>query len=296
MHESLLAIDIPCQTISHQSDTGGWEMVSRPPHPRLRNYVVGDYCGWTETGSVFTARREVATAMSALILNFGSPYLVADPGQPITKAGIYGSFAAGLSDVSAIAQSLGPALALQVNFTPAGAYAFYGCAMSGLTNQVIAFESLLGADANRLVDKLHTQTRWEDRFAILDNAIWERISKTAPVSKSVAWAFHELRRTDGAMPIGQLSDKLGCSPRRLIAEFQDQIGLAPKKIARIMRFERVMQQTEKCETICWGEIALECGYYDQSHFIRDFTAFSGITPQEFLAMRLPGNGGLAYNQ
>ena len=294
MPQSLPPADIPLEISSYHSEAGGWEIVSRPPHPRLRGYIVGNYCGWTETGANFTARREVATAMSPLILNLGSPYLVANPGQTIANANAYSSFAAGLSDVSAVVQSMGPALALQVNFTPAGAYAFYGCAMSSLTNQVIAIEDLLGADARRLIDLLHAEQRWEDRFTVLDNAIWQRISKAPPVAQSIDWAFHELRRTDGSVRIGRLSDTLGCSPRRLISDFQDQIGLSPKKLARIMRFERALEHIGQLEKICWGEMALECGYYDQAHFIRDFTAFSGTTPVEFLAMRLPGNGGTAY--
>ena len=94
------------------------------------------------------------------------------------------------------------------------------------------------------------------------------------------------------MDIGALASEIGWSRKHLIARFREHIGLPPKTAARVLRFGRAVQQIESAERVRWAEIAYECGYYDQAHFNRDFREFTGGTPSEFLARRIPDGGGL----
>jgi AraC-like DNA-binding protein len=71
------------------------------------------------------------------------------------------------------------------------------------------------------------------------------------------------------------------------------LGLPPKVIGRILRFDRVKRRLERADGHGLSEIALDCGYYDQAHLNRDFRAFAHATPTEFLARRLPDGGGVA---
>jgi AraC-like DNA-binding protein len=88
-----------------------------------------------------------------------------------------------------------------------------------------------------------------------------------------------------------LSGAIGCSRKHLISEFRQHIGLSPKPLARILRFNRAVQVIEKSRRVAWAALAHDCGYYDQAHFIRDFHAFAGSTPGEFLRHRLPDSAG-----
>lgn len=77
------------------------------------------------------------------------------------------------------------------------------------------------------------------------------------------------------------------------AGFRDQVGVPPKTLARIFRFERACARIRRAGNEGWGEIALACGYYDQAHFNRDFREFAATTPTEYMAARLPDGIGIS---
>lgn len=75
------------------------------------------------------------------------------------------------------------------------------------------------------------------------------------------------------------------SQRRLIALFASEVGLTPKVFCRIVRFQRAVARSQDLKTVDWAELAVECGYYDQSHLIYDFTAFAGVSPDDYRQRR-----------
>jgi methylphosphotriester-DNA--protein-cysteine methyltransferase len=77
------------------------------------------------------------------------------------------------------------------------------------------------------------------------------------------------------------------------AAFRDQVGLPPKLLARILRFDRVVARLRTQDPERWADVAYDAGYYDQAHFNRDFRELAGTTPSAFLASRLPDGGGFA---
>lgn len=96
------------------------------------------------------------------------------------------------------------------------------------------------------------------------------------------------------MSVGDLADELGWSRRHLVARFREQVGLPPKVLARVLRFQRSLRlRGADGRPRPWAEVALACGYYDQAHLNRDFRQFAGCTPTELLAARLPGGAGIA---
>jgi len=91
----------------------------------------------------------------------------------------------------------------------------------------------------------------------------------------------DVRRTGGRASINALATEPGWSHRRLIARFREQIGLAPKAAARVLRFDRAVTAL-RSSSGGLAEIALDCGYFDQAHFNRDFRELAGTTPTAFL--------------
>ena len=85
------------------------------------------------------------------------------------------------------------------------------------------------------------------------------------------------------MAVSQLAHELGWSRKRIVARFREEIGLPPKATARLLRFDRAQALAEGVERPDWTRIAVECGYYDQSHLINEFRAIAGVTPAAFAA-------------
>lgn len=106
------------------------------------------------------------------------------------------------------------------------------------------------------------------------------------------WSWQRLRGTGGRASIGALAAELGWSHRRLIARFREQIGLAPKTVARVLRFDRAVAALGSTSSRGLAEIAFACGYFDQAHLNRDFRELAGTTPTAFLGSRLR-SGGIA---
>ncbi len=196
---------------------------------------------------------------------------------------------------------------IQVNLTPLGAHLLLGLSMHELTNRVVELDDLLGAEGNRLVERLHDARDWQARFALLDRALVRRLDSARPASPDVAWAWRRLVEGGGRPAVGELCEELGCSRKHLLRRFNEQIGVSPKTYARVLRFQRAVHMLGHRDGASWidegergagrgrswGEIALDCGYYDQAHMNRDFRQFAGASPSELAASLLPDGGGLA---
>jgi AraC-like DNA-binding protein len=164
--------------------------------------------------------------------------------------------------------------------------------MSELANRSIEMADLLGARGRLFIERLAGEPTWESRFALLDRFFLTRLGETAVPAPAVRQTWQRLVETGGRIDIGRLAGEAGCSRKHLIAQFRAQVGLPPKTLARILRFQRSIELLAGVAGPRWAEIAYDCGYYDQAHFNRDFREFTGTTPGDFLTRRLPEGGGL----
>jgi AraC-like DNA-binding protein len=109
----------------------------------------------------------------------------------------------------------------------------------------------------------------------------ERVSRARGVTPEVAWSAALIEESGGAVPIARLRSETGWSKTRLVSAFRDQIGVAPKLYARIVRFSCAAELLTAGGALT--EVALAAGYYDQPHMNAEFRELSGMTPREFAA-------------
>jgi AraC-like DNA-binding protein len=275
----------------HESSAGSWELVSGTPDPRLREYVIGSYMGYSERTVGPVRRRELPSPQVVLIIDFGPSLRVFDSHDPSRSARHASGFVAGLDDTFSLTETPGAMSGVQVNFTPVGARLFFGLPLRQLARRVVGLEDVFGAEGALLTERLHDAPDWEARFALLDQLLLRRIHEARSVADCVTWAWRRLQASGGVVEIGALADELGFSQKHLISRFNEDLGLPPKLLARLIRFDRVIHQLKSGNLDSWSSIAYAYGYYDQAHLIRDFRQFTGSPPGEYLRRQLPGMGG-----
>lgn len=87
----------------------------------------------------------------------------------------------------------------------------------------------------------------------------------------------------GKVRTREVARQVGLSQRRFITIFKREIGITPKLFSRVRRFQRALVLIRRSDVPNWPALALECGYCDQSHMIRDLLAFSGFSPTEYFS-------------
>ena len=270
---------------------GRWEMATRKPHPALGPHV-RRYVGWFEHMAVPLCRRELPTDEVPVIISFGGPIRVYDAGDSERFRDL-GSFATGAYDAYVRVLSSGPAGGIQIDFTILGARLFLGRPLAALTNSAVPLDDLLGPLARRLEMQLYDAPTWDARFDILDREFTARLMAAIPPSREVVWTWRRLVQTGGRIGISRIVDEVGWSQKHLIARFREHIGLSPKTMARVLRFSHAARALRSATLPRLTDLALDCGYYDQAHFTRDFRAFAGVTPGELVASLLPDGGGIS---
>jgi len=279
------------QVERHASLLGRWEIAFRPPPPELRA-VVQHYVGWFEQTPRPFRRRELPIGAVPVIVSFGDPFLLTDADSGRSDRRV--SFVAGMHDRWSVVEHAGRSHGVEIYFTPLGARRVLGLPLRELTNLEVELEDVLGVTFTReLVERLATAPGWAERFALLDATIAVKLAEAPVPTPLVGWAWRRLRESDGRLAIGALAAEIGCSRRHLVAQFHEQLGLPPKTLARVLRFNRAVELLQRDDGSRFGEIALDCGYYDQAHLNRDFRAFAGDAPTAFLARRLPDGAGFA---
>lgn len=278
------------QRIDHRSENGIWTLFQRRPPAVLAPYV-RQLQGFFEVGGRPVLRREVPTFGFPLILVLGPGFTLHERENPARWRPLARSFLAGLHEEHALVGSEGTSLCMQVDFTPLGAWRFLRCDLQALSHRVLDLEELLGRGAAELEARLAEAPDWPARFALLEEILSARILEAPAEDLRVAAALTAIRRSGGNVPVERLADALDCSRKHLGALFKRQVGLPPKTVARLARFEAALQRLTAGRVASLAELALDCGYADQAHFNRDFRGFAGETPRTILARTLPDGTG-----
>jgi AraC-like DNA-binding protein len=258
----------------HESETAGWELARRDPPPELRSCHFRSMEGWRQTRGVATELREVPFPGIPLIFNLG-------PAWEIDGRGIE-SFVAGLGTAPSIVRGAATWACIELRLTPHGAHRLLEVPMSELTNRAIELETLV-PEARELEERMCDTPGWAARFDLVDAFLLRRLADSARVHPEIEWSWHHLYTTHGRASIGAMATELGWSHRRLISRFREQIGLTPKLLARVIRFDRATTALRAREARGLAEIAFDCGYADQAHLNREFTEFAGTSPSRFCA-------------
>ncbi|MEU8379654.1 helix-turn-helix domain-containing protein [Streptosporangium sp. NPDC048865] len=186
-----------------------------------------------------------------------------------------GSVVIGLlpGDLRVIGRGVGECL--QIRLEPAAAAAVFG-AGAELGGTVASLEDVWGRDAGRAEDRLRAAASWDERFAIAVEILGRRLGARPPVDPEVLHAWRRALTSRGRVRVEGLADEVGWSRKRLWSRFRSQLGITPKRAARLVRFDHAAHLLAAGRTA--AGVAAESGYVDQPHLHREVKAFTALTP------------------
>lgn len=172
-----------------------------------------------------------------------------------------------------------------VHFKPGGAAAFFGGALPALRNRTVPLDALWGPSARALREELRATPDLHARLLRLESYLMARLALAKPADLLVAEAVSAMARDPAAAGIEPLRRASGLGPTRFIARFEQQVGLTPKRYGRVLRFHSLLSRIALAPPQDWALTAVEAGYADQSHLIREFNRLTGITPTAYAPLR-----------
>ena len=158
---------------------------------------------------------------------------------------------------------------------------FFPFPMNEISDSVVDADLVWGSDFALLRERLLETKEIAVRFRILENFLITKFVSKMDLNPCVSFAVGEMTERPDAINIARMNNKIGYSQKHFTDIFRKQVGVNPKSYLKIMRFQKAVRTIDAADEIDWGTIALDCGFYDQAHFINDFKHFSGFTPEQY---------------
>ena len=165
-----------------------------------------------------------------------------------------------------------------INFRPGGAFPFFAAPAEATSETYIELDALWGRDGAILRERLLEAGDTEAILCTFESALLARAIKPLELDPAVAFAVASFHRGIG---VTQVTEQLAMTPARFIRRFSKMVGLTPKRFARVLRFQRVLDAASRGQRIDWARVAVDCGYFDQAHLIHEFREFSGMKPTAY---------------
>ncbi|MFV8052180.1 AraC family transcriptional regulator [Mycobacterium sp. 48b] len=248
------------------------------PPVALRDSV--DHLWCIADGPTYPAERILPTGTTELVINLGTDVVAITNhhgSQQFSGAVVSGPYTRPF-DIDAREHTA----MVGVHFKPGGIRAVLGVSPHELLGSHIDLEALWNGAATELRSEICEAESVRERFAIVEFALLTR-SRGGGLTREVAFAVDTLSLDHHPPSIEKLAREIGFSHRRLIQLFTTQVGMTPKRFARLQRFRHAHDAVSSAVSPPhWSTFAIEHGYADQSHMIREFHEFSGMTPAQQL--------------
>ncbi|MGD0778015.1 MAG: helix-turn-helix domain-containing protein [Candidatus Solibacter sp.] len=258
--------------------------VQRTPAPPLDSFVE---CVWF----CRNARRAI---MFERVLPTGGPQLIVNLGEDETRVyentarGLHcqsspGSILTGITTRAHIIDTAEQEYVAGIAFRPGGTVPFFAAPAFELSDTDTPVAVLWGTRSEaRLREQLLAASNPNEILDTLETSLlaaW----RDSVVHPAVTFAIEVFQSQPQVVRIDSVADAVGLSAKRFIERFKAEVGVTPKRFCRLLRFQRAVKQAHRAVPVDWTLLALECGYFDQAHFIHEFRQFSGLAPGEYRA-------------
>lgn len=245
------------------------------PKPPLANFIE---CFWTLEDDKGVAAPEPERILPdgcvELVLNFGAPFKEQKEDGIQVRQPMH--FLVGQMTRPMFIVPTGAVQTLGIRFHPGGTRPFFRIPMQELTNQVVELAALSAELERELIARCDQAQSLLKRISVIEGLLVERVRDYKDGSRLVGLTAEIINR-GGQCAVDALATAAGLSSRQLERRFLYEVGIGPKLLCRILRFQQIFRAVD-ADDASWAAVAADCGYYDQAHLIRDFQQFSRQTP------------------
>ncbi|WP_183565848.1 helix-turn-helix domain-containing protein [Mucilaginibacter sp. SP1R1] len=157
---------------------------------------------------------------------------------------------------------------------------------SATTNLALDYDTFLGSAGRELEERMMQAPNNLKRAGILSDFLLMRLRHNRPADNLIITSIRHVIHSSQYNTVAQLADTFNLSTRQFDRRFKEYAGFSPKTYLRLIRLHSAIQQYDSNKSLT--QIALQCGYYDQSHFIHDMKAFTGYHPRFYFSGKAEG--------
>jgi len=248
---------------------------ARPRSPALAAFIKSFH--YQETNFPFTLERILPNGQAHLMVNLAEDeFRTYDPAWPERSNRHSGAVLVGPHSSPTIIDTREQRCLAAVEFRSGGAARFFSAPMSEFCQQVVPLEDVWGSPGGSLRERLLCAPTPAAKFRVLEDLLLEHFEPR--LDPAMQYAIGALQ---SGVPVSQVASRLGLLPRTLARRFSAEVGITPKRFARVRRLQRVLRAARRSLEPDWCAIAAEHGYSDQAHLIHDFRNLAHITPSGY---------------
>lgn len=270
---------------------------SRPPASPLDLFIESVWLCRHDRGPR-ALERVLPTGGAQLIVNLSEDEtrVYSDSGRGLVCRRSPGSILTGVTTRFQVIDTDEQAHVAGVAFRPGGTVPFVTMPAHELRDTDVPLEAVWDpARTRRLREQLLTAAHPDRALDILERALMESWLDRS-VHPVVTLALADLHRQPSVARIGQIASAVGISRKRFIERFKSEVGVTPKRYCRLLRFQRALAEVHGAGSVDWADLAVACGYFDQSHLIHEFRDFSGLTPTAYRDGQTPFQNHVTFLQ
>ncbi|MFH5883582.1 helix-turn-helix domain-containing protein [Halalkalibaculum sp. DA3122] len=172
-----------------------------------------------------------------------------------------------------------------IRFKPEGIYNLFGVPASLFSESYDDMEQVLGPSFREYCSKMMEASNCDEMLKLTEKYLLNQLERNTSELTYVNYAAEMIRKSEDFNKIEEIPGKVYVSLRQLEREFKNKIGTTPKRYMRIARLNEVHKKLESNQELELTQVAFDCGYADQAHFIRDFKSIMGVNPTLFIKKR-----------
>lgn len=170
---------------------------------------------------------------------------------------------------------------LGIRFKPGGLSAFCDIPLHEFRNLRINHEESVFLFPSGFTDRLRALRTTGERITEIENFLIGSLGKHFTSDPQVSYAVNQIHSSHGQIPMNDLIDKICLCQRHFERKFKHRTGYSPKEYARIARFRHTSFLLQTTLSGSYQHLAMDCGYYDHSHMVKEFKLLSGASPAAF---------------